>query len=108
MCSLFDRQLITYCLFYFRYRYRQPFIRGSVEFPARSPDLTPMDFFFWGYLKDKVYAAKPETIEGLKEEIRIKCLAISNEVLRNVIESIVGRYQLCLENEGRQFEHLRV
>ena len=43
--------------------------RGSVEFPARSPDLTPMDFFLWGYLKDKVYAAKPATIEDLKNEI---------------------------------------
>jgi hypothetical protein len=23
--------------------------------PARSPDLTPCDFYFWGNLKDKVY-----------------------------------------------------
>ena len=72
---------------------------------SASPDL-PMDFFF-DILKIRSMRQK-ETIEGLKEEIRIKCLAISNEVLRNVIESIVGRYQLCLENEGRQFEHLRV
>ena len=31
MCSLFDRQLITYCLFYFRYRYRQPFIMANAQ-----------------------------------------------------------------------------
>ena len=35
--------------------------RGAVEFPARSPDLTPMDFFL-GFLKDKVYSRKPETM----------------------------------------------
>ena len=28
----------------------------NVEWPARSPDLTPCDFFMWGYLKDKVYS----------------------------------------------------
>ena len=41
--------------------------RGSVEFPARSPDLTPMDFFLWGYLKDKAYGSKPATVDELKE-----------------------------------------
>ena len=31
---------------------------GVAEWPARSPDLTPLDFFFWGVLKDRVYAHK--------------------------------------------------
>ncbi|UYV62984.1 hypothetical protein LAZ67_2002741, partial [Cordylochernes scorpioides] len=29
--------------------------RGPIEFPARSPDLTPLDFFLWGTVKDGVY-----------------------------------------------------
>jgi len=29
--------------------------RGSIDWPARSPDLTPADFFLWGYVKDIVY-----------------------------------------------------
>ncbi|GBM38431.1 hypothetical protein AVEN_33718-1 [Araneus ventricosus] len=29
---------------------------GFQEWPPRSPDLTPMDFFLWGYLKQQVYA----------------------------------------------------
>jgi hypothetical protein len=28
--------------------------RGTIEWLARSPDLTPMDFFLWGYLKSRV------------------------------------------------------
>ncbi|XP_063971908.1 uncharacterized protein LOC135159795 [Diachasmimorpha longicaudata] len=28
--------------------------RGPIEFPARSPDLTPLDFFLWGTVKDEV------------------------------------------------------
>jgi len=27
---------------------------GNNEWPARSPDLNPCNFFFWGYLKSKV------------------------------------------------------
>ncbi|PSN52652.1 hypothetical protein C0J52_08821 [Blattella germanica] len=29
--------------------------RGAVEYPPRSPDLTPLDFYLWGTLKDVVY-----------------------------------------------------
>ncbi|GBM45178.1 hypothetical protein AVEN_181071-1 [Araneus ventricosus] len=39
---------------------------GFQEWPPRSPDLTPMDFFLWGYLKLQVYATPPPTIQGGK------------------------------------------
>ncbi|KAL4131065.1 hypothetical protein QTP88_008416 [Uroleucon formosanum] len=28
---------------------------GPIEWPARSPDITPLDFFLWGHLKTIVY-----------------------------------------------------
>jgi len=28
---------------------------GRVPWPPRSPDLNPLDFFFWGYSKNIVY-----------------------------------------------------
>ncbi|KOC64115.1 hypothetical protein WH47_01683 [Habropoda laboriosa] len=34
---------------------------GTVEWPARSPDLIPIDFYLWGTLKDIVYTNKPTT-----------------------------------------------
>ena len=34
--------------------------RGAIEWPARSPDLTPMDFFFWGVVKDQVLNKNPK------------------------------------------------
>ena len=39
------------------------------EWPARSPDLTPCDFFLWGYMKGKVFSTTPATIEELRERI---------------------------------------
>lgn len=37
--------------------------RGNIEWPPRSPDLSPPDFFLWGFLKDKVYSNNPKTIK---------------------------------------------
>ena len=40
--------------------------RGSYEWPARSPDLTPCDFFLWGWPKEEVYSTKPRILEELE------------------------------------------
>ena len=39
------------------------------EWPAISPDLTPCDFFLWGYIKCKVYLTPPPKIFVLRERI---------------------------------------
>ena len=43
---------------------------GDYNWPPRSCDLTPQEFFLWGYVKDKVYADAPQSIQKLKEKIR--------------------------------------
>ena len=70
----------------------------------RSPDLTPMDFFLWAYLKDKVYRTKPRIIDALKLEIERQCHDIPNDLFCDVCESLGARY---LDNNGHQFEHLQ-
>ena len=42
------------------------------KWPPRWPDLNPCDIFFWGYLKDRVYAKRLESIDQLKEKIKIE------------------------------------
>ena len=32
--------------------------------------MTPLDYYFWGAVKDKCYADKPEAIDFLKDNIR--------------------------------------
>jgi len=49
--------------------------RGAVEFPPRSPDLTPLDFYLWGTLKDVAYCRKLATLAVLREEIETACAA---------------------------------
>ena len=45
-------------------------LNHPIEWPPRSPDLTPCDFFLWGYVKSKVYFPAPATMEQLMERIR--------------------------------------
>ena len=39
------------------------------EWLPRSPDLTQCDFFLWGYVKSKVYASPPVSVEELRGRI---------------------------------------
>ena len=42
--------------------------RGSIECPARSPNLTPFDFF-WGYLESKVSINRPQNVDNITSKI---------------------------------------
>lgn len=81
--------------------------RGFVEYPPRSPDLTPLDFFLWGYLKDKVYATKPRTVNELREAIELECARIPKKLFPSVCDSIARRCQQCLDQNGGHFENMR-
>ena len=83
--------------------------RGPIDWPARSPDLTPMDFFFWGVLKDKVYSRKPRSAEELKNYIRDAFQEINaqSDLCKKICQSVGDRLQNCVNQEGKQFEHLR-
>ncbi|GFT89613.1 transposable element Tc3 transposase [Trichonephila clavipes] len=41
-----------------------------VNWPPRSCDLTPLDYFLWGYVKSLVYVDKLQTLDHLEENIR--------------------------------------
>ena len=43
---------------------------SDYNWPPRSCDLTPLDFFLRGYVKDKVYVDAPQSIQELKKKIR--------------------------------------
>lgn len=80
--------------------------RGAIEWPPRSPDMTPLDYFLWGYLKSKVYFNRPEIIDNLKTRIREEIERISPEMLQNVTDEFQQRTYYCQEVNGYQFEPL--
>ena len=76
--------------------------RGPLEWPARSPDLSPCDFFLWGYLKNIVYQERPATIEQLKSRITQACSEIPVEMCANACRSVAQRFQRCYDEGGKQ------
>lgn len=79
---------------------------GPIPWPARSPDLTPCDYFLWGYVKTKVYSTPPTTPEDLQNRIREAFASINANMMRNVIDNFRIRLERCIEADGGTFEHL--
>ena len=81
---------------------------GPRQWPARSPDLTPLDYYLWGHMKTLVYKKKSNTREELLQRIMEACQDIRDkpDVLRESASSILKRAQLCIEQGGNHFENL--
>ncbi|GFU25075.1 uncharacterized protein TNCV_568301 [Trichonephila clavipes] len=73
--------------------------------PPRSPDLSPCDYWLWGYLKSQVYCDRPTSLGMLKDNIRLQCLTITPDVLYSAVHNIIPRLQLLLRNDGEHIEH---
>jgi len=78
--------------------------RGPLEWPARSPDLTPLDFFLWGYTKDVVYKTNPKTLHDLEEEIVNAIKNIPKEMIYDAAHSVHKRLLKCRDECGAQVE----
>ena len=74
--------------------------------PPRSPDLTCLDFLLWGFLKDKFYLSKPQTIKELKNNIKREISFITPDILQRVSNNMVKRVNACLSANGEHFQHL--
>lgn len=79
---------------------------GPILWPARSPDFNPLDFFIWGFIKEKVYATPPQNVDEVKNRIAAAILEITPDKLERVMQTIPKRLRLCLETDGFQFEQL--
>lgn len=79
---------------------------GPVNWPARSPDLSPLDFFFWGNVKNKVYKQKYRNVEELENSIRLCINSIDGRSISNATRSVHKRALMCIQKNGGIFEHL--
>ncbi|GFT83772.1 putative transposable element [Trichonephila clavipes] len=73
---------------------------GPVNWPPRSCDLTPLDYFLWGYVKSLVYADKPQTLDHLEDNIRRVIADIRPQTLEKVIENWTSRLDYIRARRG--------
>lgn len=75
--------------------------RGDINWPPRSPDLAPCDFFLWGHLKAEAYKHRPKNLKELKAAIIQEIAAIPREMTERAMRSFRFRLQACITNDGR-------
>ncbi|GFX66052.1 hypothetical protein TNCV_4101921 [Trichonephila clavipes] len=73
---------------------------GPVNWPPRSCDLTPLDYFLCGYVKSLVYADKPQTLDHLEDNIRSVIADIRPQMLEKVIENWTSRLDYIRASRG--------
>lgn len=80
---------------------------GPVAWPPRSPDLNPLDFFFWGHLKNLVYKTPVESQEDLLHRIVTHCEEIRNNqgMLFRVQQRYLRLLRKCIDVNGAHIEH---
>ncbi|GFT93627.1 uncharacterized protein TNCV_677581 [Trichonephila clavipes] len=79
---------------------------GPVNWPPRSCDLTPLDYFLWGYVKSLVYADKPQTLHHLEDNIRRVIADIRPQMLEKVIENWTSRLDYIRTSRGSPMQEI--
>ena len=75
---------------------------GPIPWPARSPDLSPLDFWLWGYLKNKVHSHSVATLQELRDAIEDELPAIPAVTVHNATLSVVENAKKLISINGLQ------
>ena len=95
-------------LFYLKDKFSARVVSNKTDFPwpPKSPDLNPLDFYFWGVAEKEVFDKKPKSLEELKLIVENFAKGISQDTLLRVADNFCTRAKLCIQEEGGHFEYL--
>ncbi|VVC42213.1 Hypothetical protein CINCED_3A015888 [Cinara cedri] len=77
-----------------------------MEWPPRSPDLTPCDFSMRGVIKDRVYKTPIQIHLKKRIEEEFQILSTNYLYLYNATNVVKKRCGAVIEAGGHHFEHL--
>jgi len=77
---------------------------GPTPWPPRSPDITPLDFSLWGYVKDKVFSTPVLDITNLKARITDAFSTITEDMLENTWKETGYRLDVLRATKGAHVE----
>ena len=78
--------------------------RTPFSWPAHSPDLSPLDYWFWGSIEKNLGQHQPESLSQLKMVVENLASGIDEAQVRRSAENIRKRISLCAANNGGHFE----
>jgi len=78
-----------------------------MRWPPQSPDLSPCDFFFWGFVKDTVFVPPlPANLQDLRNRITAAVALVDRDMLTHVWNKTDYRIDVCRISKGGHIEHL--
>jgi hypothetical protein len=78
---------------------------APIAWPPRSPDLTPLDVFLWGFINDRVFVPPlPANVAELRTRITAAVAEVTPEMLRIVLQDIDYRWDVCRITNGSRIE----
>ena len=77
---------------------------GPTPWPPRSPDITPLDFFLWWYVKDKVFWTPVADITNLKARITDGIATVTEDMLENAWRETDYRLDVLRVTKGAHVE----
>lgn len=79
---------------------------GPVRWPPRSPDLSVLDFFLWGYLQNLIYKTRHNTVEDLYNATQEAFRQIQTHPapILNSLRRITTLCEKCVRENGNHFE----
>jgi hypothetical protein len=77
---------------------------GPIPWPPHSPDITPLDFFFWGYIKDQVFHPKVGSVVELHAGINSAVASVTPHMLKNTWCEIEYRLNILRATNGTHIE----
>lgn len=81
--------------------------RAFMPWPPTSPDLTPCDFFVWGFVKQLVYVPPlPNDVDELKTQITDAVGTTNNALLERVWQEFDYHFDVCRVTNGAHIEHI--
>ncbi|KFM71819.1 hypothetical protein X975_22357, partial [Stegodyphus mimosarum] len=77
---------------------------GRIPWPPRSPDITPLDFFILGFVKNNVYRRSVPNIDDLKARITTAVASVDADMLAGTWCKIEYRLDILRATKGAHME----
>ncbi|XP_058810561.1 histone-lysine N-methyltransferase SETMAR-like [Phymastichus coffea] len=78
---------------------------GTVEWPARSPDHNPLDYYVWGTCKEAIYSnGPPGNADGCWQAVQEWAENVAPDQIHRATLQVLRRARLCIQMDRGHFE----
>lgn len=77
------------------------------DIPTKSPDISPLDFFGFGFLKQRLFHRKATTVSGLWKVLKQEWASVTPEMCRKVFGSWKRRCRAVSKVHGEHIEQTK-